>query len=174
MVDPRNLMDPLSKMASLDPAKKAFTLFDEFKKFAFKGNVIDMAVGVIIGGAFGKIISSLVTNIITPPIDRLLAKMAGSGTYESLNWHGILFGNFLSDVVNFLIVAAALFLFIVKFLGWLMKNNATAAPPPPTADQTLLAEIRDLLKDAGSPRFHQLSQQTLLTEIRDLLKDEPK
>jgi large conductance mechanosensitive channel len=126
------------------PTKKAFSLFEEFKNFAFKGNVIDLAVGVIIGGAFGKIVTSLVDNIIMPLVGVILP---GEKGYE--NWAVTIgYGKFIGDVVSFLILAAALFFFIVKFLGWLMKSKAaeTAAPPGPTKDQELLTEIRDLLK----------------------------
>jgi large conductance mechanosensitive channel len=131
------------------PTKKAFSLFEEFKNFAFKGNVIDLAVGVIIGGAFGKIVTSLVDNIIMPLVGVILP---GNKGYE--NWavtigeKTIPYGKFIGDVVSFLILAAALFFFIVKFLGWLMKSKAAeaAAPPGPTKDQELLTEIRDLLK----------------------------
>jgi large conductance mechanosensitive channel len=131
------------------PTKKAFSLFEEFKNFAFKGNVIDLAVGVIIGGAFGKIVTSMVDNIIMPLVGVILP---GNKGYE--NWaltigeKTVPYGKFIGDVVSFLILAAALFLFIVKFLGWLMKSKAAeaAAPPAPTKDQELLTEIRDLLK----------------------------
>ena len=132
------------------PAKQAFSLFDEFKRFAFKGNVVDLAVGVIIGAAFGKIVDSLVKHLIMPLISVVVP---GEQGYLAWKWvlHGqeIPFGLFLGEVVNFLIVALALFLFIVKFLGWVMKTKKeekTAAPPPPTKDQELLGEIRDLLK----------------------------
>jgi large conductance mechanosensitive channel len=141
-------VDPLKKMAEFDPTKKAFSLFEEFKNFAFKGNVIDLAVGVIIGGAFGKIISSLVENLIMPLVGLILPNAKG---YESLVWtvegKTIPYGKFLGDVVTFLIVALALFLFIVKFLGWVMrsKKEAAVAPPPLTKEQELLTEIRDLL-----------------------------
>jgi large conductance mechanosensitive channel len=131
------------------PTKKAFSLFEEFKNFAFKGNVIDLAVGVIIGGAFGKIVTSMVDNIIMPLVGVILP---GNKGYE--NWaltigeKTVPYGKFIGDVVSFLILAAALFLFIVKFLGWLMMSTAAeaAAPPAPTKDQELLTEIRDLLK----------------------------
>ena len=127
----------------------ALSLLDEFKAFAFKGNVVDLAIGVIIGGAFGNIVKSLVDNIIMPILGLILP---GEKGYE--HWvaviHGkeIPYGRFLGDIVNFLIVAAALFFFIVKFLGWLMstKKEEAKAPPPPTKDQELLTEIRDLLK----------------------------
>ena len=132
-----------------NPADKALSLFQEFKNFAFKGNVIDLAVGVIIGGAFGKIVTSLVDNIIMPLVGVILP---GNNGYEkwaiTVGEKTIPYGKFLGDVVSFLTLAAALFFFIVKFLGWLMKSKAAeaAAPPAPTKDQELLTEIRDLLK----------------------------
>lgn len=144
----------LDKMKALGAggAGKAFSLLDEFKAFAFKGNVIDMAVGVVIGAAFAKIIDSLVKNVFMPLIGIILP---GNNGYESLNWqYGkkatevIPFGTFIADVVSFLVVALILFLFVVKFLGWMMKAKKAeaAAPPAPTKDQELLMEIRDLLK----------------------------
>ena len=132
-----------------NPTDKAVSLLQEFKNFAFKGNVIDLAVGVIIGGAFGKIVTSLVDNIIMPLVGVILP---GNNGYEkwaiTVGEKTIPYGKFLGDIVSFLILAAALFFFIVKFLGWLMKSKAeqAAAPPPPTKDQELLTEIRDLLK----------------------------
>jgi large conductance mechanosensitive channel len=143
-------MDPIQKVASLEPAKKAFSLFEEFKSFAFKGNVIDLAVGVIIGAAFGKIIDSLVKHIIMPLISILIPS---NQSYLGWKWvidgKEIPYGLFLGEVVNFLIVSLALFVFIVKFLGWIMKTKKeeAAALPPLTKDQELLTEIRDLLKD---------------------------
>lgn len=146
----------IEKLSSLDPTKKAFSLLDEFKAFAFKGNVIDLAVGVIIGAAFGKIIDALVKNLIMPVIGLI---MPGEQGYLGWKWVinkvEIPYGLFIGEVVNFLIVALALFIFIVKFLGWIMKAKETEAaapapPPPPTKDQELLTEIRDLLKQ-GRP-----------------------
>jgi large conductance mechanosensitive channel len=131
---------------------KAKSLVNEFKAFAFKGNVVDLAVGVIIGGAFGKIVDSLVKNVIMPFIGWLLPGEQGYlGWKVALNGKDIPYGLFLGEVVNFLIVAAALFLFIVKFLGWVMKSRAAETPAVPvvpqiTKDQELLTEIRDLLK----------------------------
>src|SRR5262245_62090710 len=142
-------MDPLQKMAALEPTKRAFSLFDEFKKFAFKGNVIDLAVGVIIGAAFGKIISSLVENIIMPLVGLVLPGKKGyEGWVLQIGEATVPYGKFLGEVVYFLIVALVLFIFIVKFLGWLMrsKKEEAAAPPPLSKDQELLTEIRDLLK----------------------------
>lgn len=134
------------------PIKQAASLFDEFKNFAFKGNVVDLAVGVIIGGAFGKIVDSLVKNLIMPSI---AVVMPGDQEYVTWAWtvngKAIPYGLFLAEVVNFLILAAVLFLFIVKFLGWLMRSRTAAvaapqSPPPPTTQEVLLMEIRDLLK----------------------------
>jgi large conductance mechanosensitive channel len=143
-------MDPIHKVASIVPTEKAFSLFEEFKSFAFKGNVIDLAVGVIIGAAFGKIVDSLVKQIIMPLVSILLP-----GKQGYLEWKWVIdgkeipYGQFLGEVVNFLIVALALFVFVVKFLGWVMrtKNEEKAALPPLTKDQELLTEIRDLLKE---------------------------
>jgi len=142
-------MDSTQPPPASDAKKKAFSLFEEFKNFAFKGNVIDLAVGVIIGVAFGKIIDSLVKHLIMPLISVV---MPGDESYLGWTWvingKEIPYGLFLGEIVNFLIVALALYIFIVKFLGLLMraKKEEAAAPPKPTRDQELLAEIRDLLK----------------------------
>ena len=141
-------MDPLREAAARG-ATRAFSLLDEFKAFAFKGNVIDLAVGVIIGAAFGKIVESLVKHIIMPLISTVLPGEQGyAGWKWTINGVEIPFGLFLGEVVNFLIVALALFVFTVKFLGWVtrLRKEETAAVPPLTKDQELLTEIRDLLK----------------------------
>jgi large conductance mechanosensitive channel len=143
-------MNPVQKISGIDPAKKAFSLVEEFKTFAFKGNVIDMAVGVIIGAAFGKIIDSLVKHIIMPMVGLLLPGNQGYlGWKIAVGAKEVPYGLFVGEVVNFLIIAAVLFVFIVKFLGWIMKSKqqAVAAIPALTKDQQLLSEIRDLLKD---------------------------
>ena len=147
-------MNPIKKMGDIDPTKKAFTLVEEFKAFAFKGNVIDMAVGVIIGAAFGKIIDSFVKNLIMPLLGLLLPGQQGY-----LGWKIVVgakevpYGLFIGEVVNFLIIAAVLFVFIVKFLGFITKSKQkeAAAPPPLTKDQELLSEIRDLLQTKTNP-----------------------
>jgi large conductance mechanosensitive channel len=147
-----HVMEPVKRMASRVPTRQAVSLFEEFKNFALKGNVIDLAVAVIIGAAFGKIIDSLVKHIIMPLVSLLLPGQQGY-----LEWKFVVYGKeipyglFLGEVVNFLIVALAIFLFIVKFLGWIMKakREEAAAPPPPTKDQVLLTEIRDLLKEGA-------------------------
>jgi large conductance mechanosensitive channel len=132
-----------------DARRRVFSIFEEFKNFAFKGNVVDLAVGVIIGAAFGKIIDSLVKHIIMPLIGVILPGEKGYlGWTWVINGKEIPYGLFLGEVVNFLIVALALYIFIVKFLGLMMraKKEEVVAPPPPTKDQELLTEIRDLLK----------------------------
>ena len=142
-------MEPLQKLAKLEPTKKAFSLLDEFKTFAFKGNVIDLAVGVIIGAAFGKIIDSLVKHLLMPLMGLLLP---GEQGYRDWKWEvrgqEIPYGLFLGEVIQFLIVALALFFFIKKFLGWIMRTRKeeVEAMPPLSKEQELLTEIRDLLK----------------------------
>jgi len=130
-------------------AGRAMSLLEEFKNFALKGNVIDLAVGVIIGAAFGKIVDSLVKHILMPLISLLVP-----GDQGYLGWKIVVgakevpYGLFIGEVVNFLVVAIALYIFIVKFLGFVMKQKeaAPAAPPAPSKQEILLAEIRDLLK----------------------------
>jgi len=148
-------VNPLDKMASFAPTRHAFSLYEEFRAFAFKGNVIDLAVGVIIGAAFGKIVDSLVKHIIMPLIAAITPGEKGYlGWKVTINGSEVLYGQFLGEVLNFLLVAAALFVFIVKFLGWVMraKKEEAAAPPPPTKEQELLTEIRDLLKARSESR----------------------
>jgi large conductance mechanosensitive channel len=137
------------RSAVLGARNRAFSMLEEFKQFALKGNVIDLAIGVIIGAAFAKIVDSLVKHIIMP-----LISVAVPGKQGYVEWKWVIdgkevpYGLFLGEVVNFLILAFVLYLFIVKFLGFIMKTkkDEAAAPPPPTKDQELLAEIRDLLK----------------------------
>jgi large conductance mechanosensitive channel len=146
-------MEPLKELAALGATKKASSLFEEFKKFAFKGNVVDLAIGVIIGAAFSAIVKSLVEDIIMPLIGLLLP---GDKGYEGWAWHvgdrTIPYGKFVGAVVNFLLVALVLYIFIVKFLGWVMRSRQeqAAAPAPPTKDQELLREIRDILKQRAA------------------------
>ncbi|KRT14288.1 mechanosensitive ion channel protein MscL [Pedobacter ginsenosidimutans] len=124
-------------------------IIKEFKEFAVKGNVLDLAVGVIIGAAFGKIVSSLVEDIITPAVLGPALKAAGLEDLSKLTIAGtaIKYGNFLSQVITFIIVAFVLFL-IIKGANNLKKKEeaAPSAPPVPTKEEVLLAEIRDLLK----------------------------
>jgi len=135
-----------TKGGGMAPKPKVSALAEEFKNFALKGNVVDLAIGVIIGAAFGKIIDSLVKHIIMPLISLI---MPGEQGYLAWKWvvngKEIPYGLFIGEVVNFLIIALALYIFIVKFIGMIVKSKE-AAPPAPTKDQELLAEIRDLLK----------------------------
>ncbi len=128
----------------------AVSILTEFKNFALKGNVIDLAVGVIIGAAFAKIVDSLVKHIIMPFIGLLLPAQGGYLSWKLVvGTKEIPYGLFIGEVVNFIVVGLALYIFIVKFLGFVMrakKEEAAAPPPEPPKEQVLLTEIRDLLK----------------------------
>lgn len=128
-------------------------LVEEFKSFALKGNVIDLAVGIIIGAAFGKIVSSLVSDIIMPPIGLLIGGVtftdlkvvmkAATEGHPAVTWN---YGNFLQVTFDFLIVAFAVFLLIKAIvLARRKEETAPAAPPAPSKEEILLTEIRDLL-----------------------------
>jgi large conductance mechanosensitive channel len=133
----------------------------EFQDFAVKGNVVDMAVGIIIGGAFGTIVKSLVDDVIMPPIGLALGGVDFSDLFLNLSdvqytslaaaqeagAPVIAYGNFINNVISFLIVAFAVFL-LVKAMNRLKKKaeEAPAAPPAPTKSEVLLTEIRDALK----------------------------
>src|SRR5450759_4255575 len=129
-------------------------LVDEFKSFAMKGNVVDLAIGIIIGAAFGKIVSSMVSDIIMPPIGLLIGGVnftelkvimkAATETHPAVTWN---YGNFLQVCFDFLIIAFAIFLFIKAIVAARKKEVAApVAPPAPTKEEILLTEIRDLLK----------------------------
>ena len=130
-------------------------MFQEFKKFAMRGNVVDLAVGIIIGAAFGKIVSSLVNDIIMPPLGVLLNGVDFKDLVvtireatEEAETVTLNYGMFIQNIVDFVIVAFAVFL-LIKGINRLnrKKEQAPAAPAPPPADVLLLAEIRDLLKN---------------------------
>lgn len=118
----------------------------EFREFAFKGNVIDLAVGVIIGAAFGNIVSSLVEDIITPLLLNPALKAANVEKIAELSWNGVTYGNFLSAIISFLCIAFVLFLIIKASNKFNRKNEESAVPAGPTQEE-LLSEIRDLLKN---------------------------
>jgi len=130
------------------------SFIQEFKKFAMRGNVIDLAVGVVIGGAFGKIVNSLVADIITPPLGLIIGGVDFSNLTINLNSPigdlkpvTINYGKFLQASFDFLIIAFALFLFIRTINRLQKKEEEKPAPPPEIpADVKLLTEIRDLLK----------------------------
>lgn len=122
-------------------------MFSEFKEFAMKGNVVDLAVGVIIGGAFGKIVSSFIDNVITPLLLKPALEAAHLSKIEELTaFGGVQYGLFLSAVINFVIVAFVLFL-LIKGINAAKKKEVVEAPPAagPTQEE-LLTQIRDLLK----------------------------
>ena len=123
-------------------------MLKEFKAFAMRVNVVDLAVGVIIGGAFGKIVGSFIDDVITPLLLKPALEAAKLTKLEELTILGtVKYGNFLSAVINFIIVAFVLFLLIKGMNATKKKEEAApAAPAPPPADIQLLTEIRDLLK----------------------------
>ncbi len=118
-------------------------LLSEFKDFVMKGNIVDLAVAVIIGGAFGKIITSLVDDVITPLLLKPALEAAHAEDIGKLTWGSIKYGNFLSTIISFIIIAFVLFM-ILKGMNKAMKKKDEVAAPP--ANEVLLAEIRDLLK----------------------------
>lgn len=121
-------------------------MLKEFKAFAMRGNVIDLAIGVIIGGAFGAIVSSFINDVITPLLLKPALDAAHLSTLEELTIMGaVKYGKFLAAVINFVIIAFVLFL-IIKGINATKKKEEAAAPAPPPADVQLLTEIRDLLK----------------------------
>jgi large conductance mechanosensitive channel len=130
------------------------SMMSEFREFAMRGNVVDMAVGIVIGGAFGKIVSSFVGDVLMPPIGMALGGMDFSSLAITLKEASgdvaavtLNYGTFIQTVVDFIIIAFAIFM-VVKAMNSMKKKEeaAPAAPPKPSAEEALLAEIRDLLK----------------------------
>ncbi len=124
-------------------------MLKEFKEFALKGNVIDLAVGVIIGGAFGKIVTSLVNDLIMPVIAALTSQTDFTDMKVTVGDATIAYGNFIQNIVDFLIIAVTIFI-AVRFINKTRKkeaSNAEPGKPPKQTEQELLTEIRDLLKD---------------------------
>ena len=129
-------------------------MMKEFKAFAMRGNVVDMAVGIVIGGAFGKIISSFVADVLMPPIGMLLGNVAFSDLAVTLQKASgdvaavtLNYGKFVQTVVDFVIIAFAIFM-AIKGMNSLKRKEeeAPAVPPAPSKEETLLTDIRDLLK----------------------------
>lgn len=129
-------------------------MMKEFKEFAMKGNVMDMAIGIIIGSAFGKIVSSFVSDVLMPPIGMLIGgvdfkslSMTIQEAKEGVEAVTINYGNFIQTVVDFMIIAFAIFM-VVKAMNNAKKKEeeAPAEPPKPSNEEVLLSEIRDLLK----------------------------
>jgi large conductance mechanosensitive channel len=130
------------------------SLIKEFKDFAVRGNVIDMAVGIIIGGAFGKIVSSFVADVVMPPIGVLLggvdfAKLSITVKEATETAEGVKinYGSFLNSIIDFIIIAFVIFM-VIKAINKMKKQEEEkpAAPPAPSKQEILLTEIRDLLK----------------------------
>jgi large conductance mechanosensitive channel len=137
------------------------SMLGEFKEFAMKGNVLDMAVGVIIGGAFGKIVSSVVSDILMPPLGLLLGKVDFSSLFIPLTEEAkgkslaeakaagaatVNYGVFLQTVLDFTILAFVIFI-VVKHMNRFKKEAPPGPPPAPPKEEVLLTEIRDLLKN---------------------------
>lgn len=140
--------------------KEVMSFLKEFKTFAMRGNVVDMAVGIIIGGAFGKIVSSLVSDIIMPPIGLLIGGVrfqnlkiilkhahTDMATGKATEAVSINYGNFINTALDFIIIAFAIFM-LVKFINSLRKKEeAKPTPPPaPSKEEQLLTQIRDILQ----------------------------
>jgi large conductance mechanosensitive channel len=138
-------------------------MFKEFKEFAMKGNVVDLAIGVIIGGAFGKIVDSLVKDVVMPPLGLALGRMDFTNLFINLTSDKpaatlkaaqdvgaatINYGLFINTLINFLIIAFVIFM-VVKAMNRMSREEpaAPAAPPEPSNEEKILAEIRDLLKN---------------------------
>jgi large conductance mechanosensitive channel len=154
------MKDPTAREGDIRP-KKEWTIVKEFKEFAMRGSVVDLAVGLVIGSAFGAIVTSFVRDIIMPPIGKITGGVNFKDLFinldpaktpqvhslaEAQNAHAavIAYGQFLSTVVDFLIIAACIFL-VVKMMNRL-RRPAAPAPPAPSREAELLTEIRDLLK----------------------------
>jgi large conductance mechanosensitive channel len=129
-------------------------MLEEFKKFAMRGNVMDMAIGIIIGGAFGKIVSSFVTDVIMPPIGLLLSGRDFSRMMitlkeatETTKAVTVNYGSFINTIIDFIIIAFAIFM-VVKAMNRIKKKQEEkpVAPPAPSKEEVLLAEIRDELR----------------------------
>jgi large conductance mechanosensitive channel len=153
------LPDPRPRLTAA--AEAPVTVFREFREFIARGNVIDLAVGVIIGAAFGKIVTSFVDEVIMPPVGLLLGKV----DFKQLKWViqqadpsrklaevSIGYGAFLNTIIQFFIVAMVVFL-MVKLMNAVRRKQAAdpAEPPAPSPTETLLTEIRDLLKARAGP-----------------------
>ncbi len=117
----------------------------DFKAFALKGNVMDLAVAVIIGAAFGAIVSSLVDDIITPLLLSPALKAVGAENISELKWGEVKYGNFLSAIIKFIVIALVIFS-LVRAIASLKKKEEAAAPAGPSSTDKLLMEIRDELK----------------------------
>jgi large conductance mechanosensitive channel len=122
-------------------------MLKEFKAFILRGNVVDLAVAVIIGAAFGAIVNSMVADVLTPLILNPVMEHLHVTKLEEVAWHGVLYGKFIATVINFVVIAFVIFLMVKGMNKAIKKKEETPAPPaPPTNEEKLLTEIRDLLK----------------------------
>lgn len=135
------------------------SFWGEFKSFAVRGNVIDLAVGVVVGGAFGKIVTSLVNDIVTPPLGILIGGVDFANLKFTLRQAAdnapavtINYGSFIQTVINFVIIAFAIFV-VIRLLNRLKRKEAEAPslPPAPSREEVLLTEIRDVLREGRGP-----------------------
>ena len=142
-----------SKITKDHKLSKIKTFFNEFKTFAVKGNMLDMAVGMIVGGAFTALVTSIVSNIATPLIGILIGVDFSEWTITLPRLYGnadpgtLAIGSFLNSVISFIIVAFVVFLFVKALNAFHKKEEASPPPPKPSAEELLLTEIRDLLKE---------------------------
>lgn len=124
------------------------SFLSEFKQFAMRGNVLDLAIGVIIGAAFEKIVSSLIEDVITPLLLKPALEAAHLTRLQDLTMFGsVKYGVFLASTINFILVALVLFLVVKAINATRIKEESAAAPAAPSAEEVLLTEIRDLLKN---------------------------
>lgn len=127
-------------------------MLKEFKEFAMRGNVLDLAIAVVIGGAFGKVIASLVNDIVTPILGMIIGGVNFSGLKIVVGHKGpdevaIMYGQFIQATLDFIIITFAIFIFVKFINSWKKKDNAVKESKAPSAEECLLTEIRDILKD---------------------------
>lgn len=127
--------------------EKAKGIIKEFKEFISKGNVLDMAVGLIVGSAFTAIVTALVENIFTPLIGLVIGGVNFSGIHITIGDATLEIGLFLQAIINFLLTAICVFIVVKTINGFRRKKEESPAPPKPSKEELLLTEIRDLLKE---------------------------
>lgn len=152
---------PLPEVSTVKAKEHAFSLFTEFRNFLFKGNLIDMAVGIVIGGAFGGLVKSFLDKIMLPFIAAITSVAGKEGEKATdamaklstdVNGVNIPWGEFLAELINFVVLGAVVFFVIVKVIGALVKAKDQPPPPAlPTKEEVLLTEIRDLLAKQQRP-----------------------
>ncbi len=122
-------------------------MFKEFREFIARGNVVDLAVAVVLGAAFGAVVTSFVADVLTPALLSPVLERTGVGQIAELSWNGIAYGRFLASVLSFLAIAASVFLLVKGYNTFTRARTepAIVEAPPPTREELLLAEIRDLL-----------------------------